>query len=64
MTIELPALAGTPEANLLLPRISECRECHEGESARAAEVPSGCAMCHSYHPRTGPAAAPPRIARR
>jgi predicted CXXCH cytochrome family protein len=51
-------------ADLLLPRIAECRECHQGESAVKAEVPSGCAMCHSYHPRREPAAAPPRIARR
>ena len=51
-------------SDLLLPEIGQCRECHEGESARTAEVPSGCAMCHSYHPRTGAAAAPPRIARR
>ncbi len=50
--------------DLLLPGITQCRDCHLGESARTAEVPSGCAMCHSYHPRTGPAAAPPRIARR
>lgn len=48
--------------DLLLPRMETCRDCHEGETAVSAEVPSGCAMCHSYHPRTGPAAAPPRIA--
>lgn len=51
-------------SDLLLPGIAQCRDCHQGESARKAEVPSGCAMCHSYHPRSGPAAAPPRIARR
>ena len=51
-------------SDLLLPRIAECRECHQGESAIKAEVPSGCAMCHSYHPRVEPVAAPPRIARR
>jgi hypothetical protein len=51
-------------SDLLLPGIAQCRTCHEGESARKAEVPSSCAMCHSYHPRTEPAAAPPRIARR
>jgi hypothetical protein len=51
-------------ADLLLPGIAQCRDCHEGESARTAEVPSGCAMCHSYHPREGAAAAPPRIARK
>ena len=50
-------------SDLLLPEIGQCRECHQGESARTAEVPSGCAMCHSYHPRTGAAAAP-RIARK
>ena len=51
-------------SDLLLPGIAQCRDCHQGESARTAEVPSGCAMCHSYHPRTGAAAAPPRIARK
>lgn len=51
-------------SDLLLPGIAQCRDCHQGESARKAEVPSGCAMCHSYHPRSEPAAAPPRIARR
>jgi predicted CXXCH cytochrome family protein len=51
-------------SDLLLPGIAQCRDCHQGESARTAEVPSPCAMCHSYHPRTGAAAAPPRIARR
>jgi hypothetical protein len=51
-------------ADLLLPDLKSCRDCHLGESARKAKVPSGCAMCHSYHPRIGPAAAPRRIAMR
>lgn len=51
-------------SDLLLPDIGQCRDCHQGESARDAEVPSSCAMCHSYHPREGAAAAPPRIARK
>ncbi|MEO6388988.1 MAG: cytochrome c3 family protein, partial [Croceibacterium sp.] len=51
-------------SDLLLPNIGQCRTCHLGEDAKKAEVPSSCAMCHSYHPRTGAAAAPPRIARR
>jgi hypothetical protein len=51
-------------ADLLLPGVAQCRTCHQGESARTAEVPSSCAMCHSYHPREGAAAAPPRLARR
>jgi hypothetical protein len=35
-------------ADLLLPNIASCRECHGGEAARK-EVPSSCAMCHDYH---------------
>ncbi|MBO6766825.1 MAG: cytochrome c3 family protein [Erythrobacter sp.] len=36
--------------DLLLPTIATCRECHKGAAAREADVPSTCAMCHSYHP--------------
>ncbi|WP_379554341.1 cytochrome c3 family protein [Qipengyuania sp. DGS5-3] len=39
--------------DLLLPKLDSCRECHQGEQAVEAEVPSSCAMCHSYHPPTG-----------
>jgi Cytochrome c3 len=38
--------------DLLLPGIKTCRDCHGGESARA-DVPSSCAMCHSYHAGDG-----------
>lgn len=37
-------------SDLLLPGINSCRTCHLGEDSKKAEVPSGCAMCHSYHP--------------
>ena len=37
-------------SDLLLPDIGTCRTCHLGEDATKAKVPSGCAMCHSYHP--------------
>jgi predicted CXXCH cytochrome family protein len=37
---------------LLLPGIDSCRTCHGGEKAKA-DVPSGCAMCHSYHAGDG-----------
>jgi predicted CXXCH cytochrome family protein len=40
-------------SDLLLPGIAKCRDCHLGEDSRTAEVPSGCAMCHSYHPNQG-----------
>jgi predicted CXXCH cytochrome family protein len=35
-------------ADLLLPGIETCRTCHGGEASKA-QVPSSCAMCHSYH---------------
>ncbi len=41
--------------DLLLPDLAICRDCHMGEEAIEAEVPSSCAMCHSYHVPTGPA---------
>jgi len=44
-------------SDLLLPDLQSCRTCHLGEKASNAKVPSGCAMCHSYHP---PFAAPGR----
>lgn len=50
-------------SDLLMPDLASCRDCHEGEQAVRAEVPSSCAMCHSYHPRSTPAAAPPKFAR-
>ncbi len=36
--------------DLLMPTLATCRECHMGAEAVKAEVPSTCAMCHSYHP--------------
>lgn len=34
--------------DLLLPDLTSCRECHGGEKSRS-DVPSSCALCHSYH---------------
>lgn len=42
--------------DLLMPDIAICRDCHLGEEAVEAKVPSSCAMCHSYHPSTVPGA--------
>jgi cytochrome c3-like protein/FHA domain-containing protein len=58
--------AGTSRnsSDLLLPGISKCRDCHLGEDSRKAKVPSGCAMCHSYHPRQGAPVKPALIAAR
>jgi predicted CXXCH cytochrome family protein len=40
--------------DLLLPGIAVCRDCHLGPDAKKAEVPSSCAMCHSYHATSTP----------
>ncbi len=42
------ATKSTKATDLILPDLKSCRSCHGGE-ASAAKVPSGCAMCHSYH---------------
>lgn len=42
------AATSTRASDLLLPDLKSCRTCHGGEASSAA-VPSGCAMCHSYH---------------
>jgi hypothetical protein len=47
------AKTSTSASDLLLPGIGQCRTCHLGEGARQAKVPSGCAMCHGYHPVQG-----------
>ena len=59
------APTSTTSADVLLPKVAECRTCHVGEQAAGlfmpkGKVPSGCAMCHAYHPT----AAPPMLARR
>ena len=51
-TICHAAAGSTRSSDLLLPPIATCRTCHQGETATKAKVPSGCAMCHSYHPPT------------
>lgn len=35
-------------ADVLLPGVAVCQDCHKGERAFAA-VPSTCTMCHEYH---------------
>lgn len=50
--------ASTSSADLMLPRIAECRTCHAGANAHAGQVRSTCAMCHSYHMDPAGTAAP------
>jgi hypothetical protein len=44
------AETSTSSSDLLLPKLAQCRTCHLGEDSHQADVPSGCAMCHGYHP--------------
>lgn len=44
------AQTSTTSTDVLLPKLAQCRTCHLGEDASKAAVPSGCAMCHGYHP--------------
>jgi predicted CXXCH cytochrome family protein len=46
-------------SQLMLPGIATCRTCHGGESSHS-DVPSGCALCHSYHADDGAPWAPAR----
>ncbi len=48
--------------DFLMPKLESCRDCHLGEDATEAEVPSSCALCHSYHPPQGVDSAPRRVA--
>lgn len=46
------AAKSTLASDLILPGIKTCRNCHGGEGSRT-DVPSSCAMCHSYHADDG-----------
>lgn len=35
-------------ADLLLPELASCRECH-GDVGSANQVPSTCTLCHGFH---------------
>jgi hypothetical protein len=43
------AATSQSSADVLLPKVAECRSCHMGEGAAKPKVPSSCAMCHAYH---------------
>lgn len=46
------AAQSTKASDLILPGIKTCRNCHAGEGAIKAKVPSSCGLCHSYHGAT------------
>ena len=56
------AQGSASSSDVLLPGIATCQTCHGGEDAAKADVPSSCAMCHSYH--AADPAAPAHAARR
>ncbi len=49
-TCHTGAATSKSAGDILLPKLAQCRTCHLGEDAAKAKVPSGCAMCHSFHP--------------
>lgn len=53
VAVQKEMLAGNPlpslcSADVLLPKIETCRQCHGGEQATNL-VPSTCIMCHEFH---------------
>lgn len=55
------ANASNSSADLMLPKIAQCRTCHMGDSGAhgtKASLRSTCAMCHSYHMDPAGTAAP------
>jgi hypothetical protein len=46
------ATTSNSSADLLLPNVASCRDCHGGETT-SLPVPSTCAMCHDYHNDAG-----------
>ncbi|MFO0690981.1 MAG: FHA domain-containing protein [Myxococcota bacterium] len=50
-------------ADILIPSIETCRECHAGPGERGGEkVPSPCSMCHPFHVRAhGPMPGSPAL---
>ena len=36
-------------ADVAMPEIGRCRDCHGGAEARQSKVPSDCATCHVFH---------------
>lgn len=40
--------ASSDSADLLIPNVASCRDCHGGETT-GLPVESSCAMCHDYH---------------
>ena len=49
------ALTSSSGSDLLMPSISTCKRCHDGQSSpqgpplKAGHAESGCALCHFYH---------------
>lgn len=48
------AAASEHAAEVLMPSITVCRDCHSGAERRAGLVHSECGLCHVYHPSPVP----------
>jgi hypothetical protein len=43
------ARSSKESADVLLPGIQTCRQCHRGDASQAGSAESGCFLCHQYH---------------
>jgi hypothetical protein len=62
-TCHAPAAASKTSADVLLPSVKVCQECHAPRESTATKVAGGagtsCTECHRYHVGPSPSAAPP-----
>lgn len=47
------ATASSATADILLPRIAQCRECHGAENAKSQHADDRCIECHDFHDHRG-----------
>jgi hypothetical protein len=49
ITCHVDADQSERSADILMPKIAECRACHSGPSEETGKLPSDCLMCHQFH---------------
>jgi hypothetical protein len=43
------AISSQESADVLVPSIKTCQECHNGQPTKLGEAENGCFLCHQYH---------------
>ena len=43
------AVSSQETADVLIPSIKTCQECHNGEPTKMGQAQNGCFLCHQYH---------------